>query len=172
MPNSVSPFLNFSRAFPPTPPRPSALALSVFFSGASFGVSAAGLSAPAGSSGSGVFSFGVSAVSGGFSASRASTVSGAIKELDGKVDTLTGEGEGSVKKALVDAKAYTDGKIADLDSTASGGTQGVEISVGQTDGKLKKETNAESVYCPLHQALSLIYCAKVTVFFIEKSSGY
>lgn len=37
----------------------------------------------------------------------------------------------------------------------------------QTDGKLKKETNAESVYCPLHQALSLIYCAKVTVFFID-----
>lgn len=42
-----------------------------------------------------------------------------------------------------------------------------EKSNDQTDGKLKKETNAESVYCPLHQALSLIYCAKVTVFFID-----
>lgn len=42
-----------------------------------------------------------------------------------------------------------------------------EKSNDQTDANFKKETNAESVYCPLHQALSLIYCAKVTVFFID-----
>lgn len=38
----------------------------------------------------------------------------------------------------------------------------------QTDGTLKKMLGEEeSVYCPLNQTLSLIYCAKVTVFFID-----
>lgn len=38
----------------------------------------------------------------------------------------------------------------------------------QTDGVLKKMIGEEeSVYCPLNQTLSLIYCAKVTVFFID-----
>ena len=55
----------------PTPPRPSALALSAFFSaaGAVFGVSVAGLSSPAGSAVSGASSFGVSSF--GVSASGA-----------------------------------------------------------------------------------------------------
>ena len=68
------------------------------------------------------------------------TVPGALDKLAGAVDTLNGADtvDGSVAKAVKDAKAYTDGKIADLDSTASGGTQGVEISVGQTDGKLNE----------------------------------
>ena len=68
--------------------------------------------------------------------STAKTLPSAIHAVAAAVDTLNGEGEGSVKKALTDAKTYTDGKIADLDSTATGGTQGVEISVSQTDGKL------------------------------------
>ena len=73
----------------PTPPRPSALALSAFFSAADavFGVSAAGLSSPTGSAVSGASSFGVSASgavssftasagSDGFSAFGASSVFG------------------------------------------------------------------------------------------------
>lgn len=42
-----------------------------------------------------------------------------------------------------------------------------EKSNDQTDGSLKKKCGVESVYCPLNQALSLIYCSKVTVFFID-----
>lgn len=38
----------------------------------------------------------------------------------------------------------------------------------QTDGSFKKMLGEEeSVYCPLNQTLSLIYCSKVTVFFID-----
>ena len=38
----------------------------------------------------------------------------------------------------------------------------------QTDGSLKRRLGEEeSVYCPLSQTLSLIYCARVTVFFID-----
>lgn len=37
-----------------------------------------------------------------------------------------------------------------------------EKSNDQTDGSLKKKCGVESVYCPLNQALSLIYCSKVT----------
>ena len=64
----------------------------------------------------------------------ADTVSGAIKELDGKVDTLTGEGEGSVKKALVDAKAYTDTEVKKVTDAFTGGentdgTDGVSVKV-------------------------------------------
>ena len=42
-----------------------------------------------------------------------------------------------------------------------------EKSNDQSDGNLKRKLGLESVYCPLNQALSLIYCAKVTVFFID-----
>lgn len=43
-----------------------------------------------------------------------------------------------------------------------------EKSNDQTDGSLKKKLGEEeSVYCPLNQPLSLIYCSKVTVFFID-----
>ena len=37
-----------------------------------------------------------------------SSVQGQIDALDGRLDVIEGEGEGSVKKALADAKAYTD----------------------------------------------------------------
>lgn len=38
----------------------------------------------------------------------------------------------------------------------------------QSDGTLRRGLGEEeSVYCPLSQTLSLIYCAKVTVFFID-----
>lgn len=42
-----------------------------------------------------------------------------------------------------------------------------EKSNDQTDGALKRMLGVDSVYCPLNQTLSLIYCAKTTVFFID-----
>ena len=42
-----------------------------------------------------------------------------------------------------------------------------EKSNNMSDGNLKRKLGLESVYCPLDQTLSLIYCAKVTVFFID-----
>lgn len=95
--------------------------------------------------------------------SGVTTVPGALDKLAGAVDTLNGEGEGSVKKALVDANAYTDGKIADLDSTASGGTQGVEISVGQTDGKLNAAATVTITKATLNSTLGTTNVADKTV---------
>lgn len=39
-----------------------------------------------------------------------------VKKVEASVTTLTGEGEGSVKKALVDAKAYADGLAGNYDA--------------------------------------------------------
>lgn len=95
--------------------------------------------------------------------SGAQTLPSAIHAVAAAVDTLNGEGEGSVKKALVDAKAYTDGKIADLDSTASGGTQGVEISVGQTDGKLDANATVTITKSTLNNTLGTTNVADKTI---------
>lgn len=95
--------------------------------------------------------------------SGVTTVPKALDALAGAVDTINGEGEGSVKKSLVDAKAYTDGKIADLDSTASGGTQGVAISVGQTDGKLNAEATVTITKATLNSTLGTTNVADKTV---------
>ena len=39
--------------------------------------------------------------------------------LDARLDVIEGEGEGSVKKALADAKAYADGKIEEVNNAAA-----------------------------------------------------
>lgn len=44
----------------------------------------------------------------------AGSVQGQIDALDGRLDVIEGEGEGSVKKALVDAKAYTDEREVEI----------------------------------------------------------
>ena len=66
----------------------------------------------------------------------ATTVSGAIKELDGKVDTLTGDDtvEGSVAKAKKDAKSYTDTEVKKVTDAFTGGehtdgSDGVSVKV-------------------------------------------
>lgn len=99
------------------------------------------------------------------------TVPKALDALAGAVDTLNGEGEGSVKKALVDAKAYTDGKIADLDSTATGGTQGVAISVEQTDGKLNAAATVTIDKATLNNTLGTTNVADKTVATIIGETG-
>lgn len=42
-----------------------------------------------------------------------------VKKVEASVTTITGEGEGSVKKALVDAKAYADGLAGNYDAKGS-----------------------------------------------------
>ena len=93
------------------------------------------------------------------------TVPGALDKLAGAVDILNGgEGvEGSVAKAVKDAKDYTDGKIADLDSTASGGTQGVAISVGQTGGKLNEAATVTIDKSTLNTTLGTTNVADKTI---------
>ena len=39
-----------------------------------------------------------------------------VKAVEGSVETLTGTGEGSVSKALSDAKAYADGLAGNYDA--------------------------------------------------------
>ena len=95
--------------------------------------------------------------------SSAQTLPSAIHAVAAAVDTLNGEGAGSVNKALSDAKAYTDGKIADLDSTASGGTQGVAISVGQTDGKLNAAATVTITKSTLNGTLGTTNVADKTI---------
>ena len=93
------------------------------------------------------------------------TVPGALDKLAGAVDTLNGADTvaGSVAKAVKDAKAYTDGKIAELDSTASGGTQGVEITVGQTNGKLNASATVTITKATLNSTLGTTAVADKTV---------
>ena len=88
--------------------------------------------------------------------STAKTLPDAIHAVAAAVDTLNGEGEGSVKKALTDA-------IAELDSTASGGTQGVEISVGQTDGKLNAAATVTVTKDTLNTTLGTTAVADKTI---------
>ena len=75
--------------------------------------------------------------------SKATTVTGEIAALDAQVklnadaiDVLNGEDEGSVKKALKDAKDYTDTEIQKLDVDEIGGTGKVVTTISETDGKI------------------------------------
>lgn len=75
--------------------------------------------------------------------SKATTVTEEISALDTQVkvnadaiDILNGEDEGSIKKALKDAKDYTDAEIEKLDVEAIGGTGKVITTISETDGKI------------------------------------
>lgn len=75
--------------------------------------------------------------------SKATTVTEEISALDTQVkknadaiDILNGEAEGSVKKALKDAKDYTDTSIQALDVSTIGGTGKVVTTISETDGKI------------------------------------
>ena len=93
------------------------------------------------------------------------TVPKALNALAGAVDTLNGADtvEGSVAKAVKDAKAYTDGKIEALDSEATGGTQGVAITVGQTNGKLNASATVTVTKATLNSTLGTTNVADKTV---------
>lgn len=51
--------------------------------------------------------------------------------LAGRLDVIEGEGEGSINKALEDAKAYTDEKIGEVNGTISGLTGRVATNEGE-----------------------------------------
>lgn len=68
--------------------------------------------------------------------------------IDGRLDVIEGEGEGSVKKALADAKTYVNEEIAKLDATVGSQTvaenKHVAVEVVETDGVLTALTVVES----------------------------
>ena len=61
------------------------------------------------------------------------SVQGQIDALDGRLDVIEGEGEGSVKKALADAKAYTDEREVEIKKYAD---QAEADANSYTDGKV------------------------------------
>ncbi len=58
-----------------------------------------------------------------------------VKKVEASVTTLTGEGEGSVKKALADAKAYADGLSANYDAKGDA-AQALKDAKAYTDSKV------------------------------------
>ena len=69
-----------------------------------------------------------------------------LETVEGAVETLTGEAEGSVKKALVDAKAYTDevaGNYAEGENEASG-LRG-EIAAAEASAKAYTDTREAAI---------------------------
>ena len=59
-----------------------------------------------------------------------------VKAVEGSVATLTGSGEGSVKKALDDAKAYADGLAGNYDAKGDA-DQALTDAKSYVDGKLE-----------------------------------
>ena len=68
----------------------------------------------------------------------------AEKNITDRLDVIEGEAEGSVKKALADAKVYADNKVADLDATVTGASAHVSVEIVEEDGKLTTVTVVEN----------------------------
>lgn len=63
----------------------------------------------------------------------------AVNGLSGRLDVVEGNGEGSINKALQDAKAYTDNKISEVNSSneaLNGKVETLEEQVALVDGKI------------------------------------
>lgn len=60
---------------------------------------------------------------------KVSDINAELTSLDGRLDVIEGSGEGSVAKALADAKAYADQAEADAVTTANGYTDGRETLI-------------------------------------------
>ena len=71
-------------------------------------------------------------------ASAIEALQGADTAIDGRLDVIEGEGEGSVKKALADAKAYADGLADNYDAE---GTAAALVKVLE-EGKVAENTSA------------------------------
>lgn len=54
----------------------------------------------------------------GYTDGKVATINGELTSLDSRLDTIEGEGEGSVKKALADAKTYAEGEADAAESAA------------------------------------------------------
>lgn len=75
---------------------------------------------------------------------RVTTLEGEMDTVQGQITTINGEGEGSIKKALTDAKAYTDQEVATKADTEH--THEIaDVTDLQTtlDGKANKATTLE-----------------------------
>lgn len=59
-----------------------------------------------------------------------------LKAIADALETINGSGEGSISKALEDAKTYTDTKIGGLDVVDSAVANSFVTSVSETDGKI------------------------------------
>ena len=67
-------------------------------------------------------------------ASELTALAQRVTAAEGKITTLTGTGEGSVKKALVDAKAYADGLAGNYD-TKGDAAQALKDAKAYTDSQ-------------------------------------
>lgn len=105
-----------------------------------------------------------------------------IETLTGKVDTLNGEGEGSVKKALADAKGYTDSaKTAlqgEIDKKANSATTLAGYGIGdaytktQTDDKITQAVaNAHHLKREIVKILPEISEANADTIYMVPTSG-
>ena len=77
----------------------------------------------------------------------ASTLAGRVSANEGAIQTLNGTGEGSVKKALVDAKAYADTAESDAVAASKAYADGLNTAMGErvatAEGKI--ETNKTDI---------------------------
>lgn len=83
--------------------------------------------------------------------------------LSGRLDVIEGVGEGSVKKALQDAKNYTDGKISEVNGAnedLEGRVGTLETSMGQVDGKIST-AKSEAIEAAATDATSKVNAAKL-----------
>ena len=64
--------------------------------------------------------------------------------LDGRLDVVEGEGEGSIKKAVADAQTYADTKVAELNAKVTGASAHVSVEIVEENGKLTTVTVAET----------------------------
>lgn len=105
-----------------------------------------------------------------------------IETLTGKVDTLNGEGEGSVKKALADAKGYTDSaKTAlqgEIDKKANSATTLAGYGIGdaytktQTDDKITQAVaNAHHLKREIVKTLPAVSEANADTIYMVPTSG-
>ena len=70
--------------------------------------------------------------------SNITTLTNKVNANEIKLSTIQGDykTEGSINKALEDAKAYTNSVVSGLDSTITGSSKNVTVSVTEADGKL------------------------------------
>lgn len=74
-----------------------------------------------------------------------SSVETQITALDGRLDVIEGEGAGSVKKALADAKAYTDGREVEIKAYADQAeADAVATAKDYTDGKVTAQAEKDA----------------------------
>lgn len=80
----------------------------------------------------------------GYTDGKVATINGELTSLDSRLDAIEGEGEGSVKKALADAKAYADQAELDAVATANAYADGLAGNYDAAGAAATAEANANS----------------------------